>query len=53
VLPKYKTVIFIHGCFWHGHSTCGTYLMPKSNEKFWSDKIINNVQRDKRNLKAR
>lgn len=45
-LKKYNTVIFVHGCFWHGHS-CKT--LPKSNKKFWKDKIVRNMDRDKTN----
>lgn len=47
VLPKYKTVIFIHGCFWHGHS-CKRASYPSSNVEFWKKKIQNNIVRDKR-----
>lgn len=47
VLPKYRTVIFVHGCFWHGHEGCKYYVMPKSNQEFWSTKILGNVNRDK------
>lgn len=46
VLRKYKTVIFIHGCFWHGHEGCKYYRLPKSNESFWSEKISRNQSRD-------
>lgn len=46
VLPKYRTVIFINGCFWHGHKGCTKYVMPKSNVKFWKDKIARNQERD-------
>lgn len=49
VLPKYKTVIFIHGCFWHGHAGCKYAYTPKTNTKFWIDKIISNAERDKVN----
>ena len=49
VLPKYRTIILIHGCFWHGHD-CGKRL-PKSNAKFWSDKIEKNKARDIATLK--
>ena len=49
-LTKYKTVIFINGCFWHGHFNCKIYVMPKSNVEFWRDKIEHNIIRDKRNL---
>lgn len=43
VLPKYKTVVFVHGCFWHGHSC---RRLPKSNLEFWKDKIAKNMVRD-------
>jgi len=49
VLPKYKTVIFIHGCFWHGH-TCKRGALPESNNEFWAKKIGGNVERDKKNI---
>ena len=45
-LPHYNAVIFIHGCFWHGHEGCKYYVVPKSNTKFWQDKILRNQQRD-------
>ncbi|WP_185218734.1 very short patch repair endonuclease [Sphingobacterium mizutaii] len=50
VLPKYKTVIFIHGCFWHGHENCKYSTLPKTRTQFWSDKIEGNKQRDKNNI---
>jgi|SRR5690554_863652 len=50
VLPKYKTVIFIHGCFWHGHENCKYSALPKTRTQFWSDKIEGNKQRDKNNI---
>lgn len=46
VLPKYKTVIFVHGCFWHGHENCRYFVVPKSNTEFWTEKILGNKQRD-------
>ena len=46
VLRKYKTVIFINGCFWHGHEGCKYFVMPKSNTAFWKKKIERNKQRD-------
>ena len=46
VLPKYKTVIFINGCFWHGHSGCKYFVVPKSNTEFWQNKIAANIARD-------
>lgn len=46
VLPKYKTVIFVNGCFWHGHKGCKYYVVPKSNTEFWVNKITSNIKRD-------
>lgn len=46
VLRRLKTVIFIHGCFWHGHEGCRYYRMPKSNLEFWKRKISRNRERD-------
>lgn len=46
VLPKYKTVIFIHGCFWHGHSGCKYSSLPKTRAEWWSHKIETNVSHD-------
>ena len=48
VLPKYKTTIFIHGCFWHGH-TCNRGTLPETNHEFWQEKIGKNIERDARN----
>ncbi|MEF2903091.1 MAG: very short patch repair endonuclease [Dialister invisus] len=45
VLPKYKTVIFVNGCFWHKHD-CPRFVWPSSNEDYWREKIIRNVKRD-------
>ncbi len=50
VLPKYKTVIFIHGCFWHGHD-CPAGKLPETRKEFWEDKIAGNITRDNRNSK--
>jgi DNA mismatch endonuclease (patch repair protein) len=49
VLSKYKTVIFIHGCFWHGH-TCKRGALPATNVEFWKTKIDGNIERDKRDI---
>lgn len=49
VLPKYKTVIFVNGCFWHAHEGCKYFVWPKSNVDFWKRKINGNIQRDLRN----
>ncbi len=46
VLPKYKTVIFVNGCFWHGHQGCKYYVVPKTNTEFWLNKINTNISRD-------
>ncbi len=50
VLPKYKTVIFVHGCFWHGHN-CSAGKLPETNKEFWKKKISENVKRDRLNKK--
>ena len=46
VLPKYKTVIFVHGCFWHRHKDCKYATTPKTREEFWNNKFRSNVERD-------
>lgn len=46
VLPKYKTVVFIHGCFWHMHEGCSDFVWPKSNQEYWRPKLEKNRQRD-------
>lgn len=45
VLPKYKTVIFVHGCFWHGHEDCKYYVVPKTKTEWWLNKINSNIER--------
>jgi len=52
VLPKYKTVIFIHGCFWHGHNNCKYFVVPKTRTKFWITKINGNKVNDTKAVKA-
>lgn len=47
-LPKYRTVIFVNGCFWHGHEGCKYFVWPKSNAEFWRQKIETNISRDQR-----
>ena len=47
VLPKYKTVIFVHGCFWHRHENCKYASIPKTRKEFWESKFKANVKRDK------
>ena len=51
VLPKYKTVIFVNGCFWHKHEGCRYFVVPKSNTEFWMNKINRNAERDAENTK--
>ena len=46
VLPKYKTVIFIHGCFWHGHEGCRYFVVPKTRTEWWLNKIKGNTVND-------
>lgn len=48
VLPKYKTCIFVNGCFWHKHEGCRYFVWPKNNAEFWKKKISENVERDQR-----
>lgn len=48
VLPKYRTVVFVNGCFWHGHKNCRFFVIPKTNTEFWINKIERNRQRDKK-----
>jgi DNA mismatch endonuclease, patch repair protein len=49
VFPKYKTVVFVQGCFWHGHDGCRFFVKPKSNQSYWLPKIEKNISRDKEN----
>lgn len=50
VLPRYKTVLFIHGCFWHGHEGCRYYIVPKTRTDWWLAKINTNISNDSRNI---
>jgi DNA mismatch endonuclease, patch repair protein len=52
VLPKYHSVIFVHGCFWHFHKKCNEGRIPSSNTKFWEEKLERNVKKDANNIKA-
>lgn len=51
VFPKYRTVVFVNGCFWHMHD-CGRFVWPKSNQEYWKKKILRNVERDNKNYDA-
>ena len=48
VLPRFHTIVFIHGCFWHMHRGCKNAVLPRSNRKFWKEKLLGNVTRDKK-----
>ncbi len=50
-LPRYKKVIFIHGCFWHGHEGCRRSKRPSTNVAFWTKKLDKNIKRDQRNIR--
>ena len=50
VLPKYRTCIFVNGCFWHGHKGCSKFVMPKTRTEFWANKIARNQERDLINI---
>lgn len=52
VLPKYRTAIFVHGCFWHRHPDCRNATMPSTRREFWQEKFDGNVTRDARNRAA-
>jgi DNA mismatch endonuclease (patch repair protein) len=52
VLRKYRTVIFVHGCFWHFHKNCKEGRIPSSNSHFWKEKLEKNIKKDKKNIKA-
>ena len=51
VLTKYKTVIFVNGCFWHQHKNCSRSNIPKTNKQYWIPKLTRNIERDKDNYK--
>lgn len=50
VLPKYKTAIFVNGCFWHSHEGCPGFVMPKSRQEYWEPKLLRNKERDALNI---
>jgi len=51
VLPKYRTVIFVHGCFWHRHKGCKDATTPKSNKAFWKKKFERNISNDRKHVR--
>lgn len=52
ILPKYKTVIFVHGCFWHGHEGCRYFVVPKTRTDWWLNKINGNIANDRKKQQA-
>jgi len=50
VLPKYRTIVMVNGCFWHAHEGCKLNKFPKSRQEYWIPKILKNVERDKQNI---
>jgi DNA mismatch endonuclease, patch repair protein len=52
VLPKHKTIVFVHGCFWHRHKNCKDATMPKTRREWWQAKLEGNAARDRRNQSA-
>lgn len=51
VLPMYRTVVFVNGCFWHHHEGCRYFRWPENNAEFWKEKIDRNMERDRRNVR--
>ncbi|MCI1219563.1 MAG: very short patch repair endonuclease [Bifidobacterium sp.] len=47
VLPKWRVIVFVNGCFWHAHEHCAKYSQPKSNVEYWSAKLLRNRERDR------
>lgn len=52
VLPKYNTIIFVHGCFWHGHKNCKYFVVPKTRTEWWLNKINGNIVNDQKASKT-
>jgi DNA mismatch endonuclease (patch repair protein) len=52
VLPKYKTAIFVHGCFWHGHEGCKYYVVPKTRTEWWVSKINKNKEKNRKDTEC-
>lgn len=50
VLAKYNTIVYVNGCFWHGHNNCKKFVIPKTRTDFWLNKINTNILNDKRNI---
>jgi DNA mismatch endonuclease (patch repair protein) len=52
IFPKFKAIIFINGCFWHGHKNCPLFRLPKTRVEFWENKIHRNQKNDEKNIKT-
>ncbi|MVN91460.1 very short patch repair endonuclease [Mucilaginibacter aquatilis] len=52
VLPRYRTVIFVHGCFWHGHDGCRYFVVPKTRTEWWTEKINRNIDNDHKSVES-
>ena len=52
VLPKYKTVVLVNGCFWHGHKRCKYFVIPKTRTDWWTEKLNKNIENDNKSVKA-
>ncbi len=52
VLPKYNSVIFVHGCFWHAHENCKYFTVPETRTQWWKNKLYGNKNRDEKNIKT-
>jgi DNA mismatch endonuclease (patch repair protein) len=52
VLPKFRKLIFVHGCFWHGHRDCHRAALPQTNVEFWTKKVKGNAERDLKTIRA-
>jgi len=50
VLPKYNSVIFVHGCFWHAHEECKYFKMPQTRKEWWKEKLFGNKERDEKHI---
>lgn len=51
VLPRHRKVVFVHGCFWHGHKACRRSSRPETNKEFWDEKLSRNIERDRRKIR--
>ncbi len=52
VLSKYRTIVFVHGCFWHGHDNCKQFVLPKTRTDWWYRKIVSNKEKDDINIEV-